>query len=517
MREFNTSGPCNPALHYTVLRETLLAEGMEKVQKGQFFTLFAPRQSGKTTYFQLLLERLNAQNFTPIWISLEHTTSLSKARFYASLTYDLQRKFSVQGIEMKQVIKDALGLSELFAELETEPIVLVIDEFEGIPDSVLSEVMHTFRKIYHEKSHYRLQSLILVGVSTLADLVLSTASPFNIADEISLGYFTQAEVEDLISQYVAETGQRFSPKVIQKIYNNTKGQPDLVCALCSYIVTQMAQDKNQPVTMADFRLTLQYFLTRKLDKNIINIVQKARQRKEFMLKLLFDDRPLPFNVDVPDIAWLYAHGVIEEADGQVVMNVPLYAKRLINAFAPLINGETDYYVTSPHDNFHQYLTTDGGLDLNALLIAYRTYVQRRGGQAFDTETLKEAACHYSLDSFINFFITQLGGQTYIEVPSGKGRVDILIRYQTFTYVIEVKRFSNLSNFKRGKGQLVAYLKSEGLQAGYYVVFSQVHTEADTLYSEETLEGVQIYTHIILLNFLAPSQLPVPEGLQENRK
>jgi hypothetical protein len=44
MREFNTSGPCNPALHYTVMREALIAEGEEKVRKGRYFTLFAPRQ-----------------------------------------------------------------------------------------------------------------------------------------------------------------------------------------------------------------------------------------------------------------------------------------------------------------------------------------------------------------------------------------------------------------------------------------------------------------------------------------
>ncbi|KHD08586.1 hypothetical protein PN36_22590 [Candidatus Thiomargarita nelsonii] len=49
MREFNTSGPCNPALHYTVMREALIAEGKEKVRKGRYFTLFAPRQTGKTT------------------------------------------------------------------------------------------------------------------------------------------------------------------------------------------------------------------------------------------------------------------------------------------------------------------------------------------------------------------------------------------------------------------------------------------------------------------------------------
>jgi len=31
MREFNTTGPCDPALHYTVMREALMLEGQKKV------------------------------------------------------------------------------------------------------------------------------------------------------------------------------------------------------------------------------------------------------------------------------------------------------------------------------------------------------------------------------------------------------------------------------------------------------------------------------------------------------
>jgi hypothetical protein len=56
MREFNTSGPCDPALHYTVIREALMIPAIEKVKKGRYFTLFAPRR--KTTFFQLMIERL---------------------------------------------------------------------------------------------------------------------------------------------------------------------------------------------------------------------------------------------------------------------------------------------------------------------------------------------------------------------------------------------------------------------------------------------------------------------------
>jgi hypothetical protein len=51
---------------------------------------------------------------------------------------------------------------------------------------------------------------------------------------------------------------------------------------------------------------------------------------------------------------------------------------------------------------------------------------------------KEAAGHYSLDAFLNFFVERIGGHTFIEVPSGRGRTDILILYQSWKTIIETK-------------------------------------------------------------------------------
>ncbi|MDM8528719.1 AAA-like domain-containing protein [Anaerolineales bacterium HSG24] len=519
MREFNTTGPCNPALHYTVMREALMEVGKEKVNKSKFFTIFAPRQSGKTTYFQLLLERLRDEGYTAIWISFENLKKLTKERFYKALTIRLGRALAEQhNIKTDIAITDALDLSEFFANIKTTPIILIIDEFEGIPDDVLSEVMHTFRQIYHQKGSYRLHSLILVGVSTIAELVVGPASPFNIADELEIEYFTRDEVDDLIGQYVTETGHCFDETVIKTIYENTHGQPGLVCALCNHLVTKVVPDKNQPVTMGDFYPTLQFFLTKHITNNIINIVQKARQKRVFMLKLLFQPQPIPFSMYEPDIAWLHANGVVDDVDGYVDVLVPLYKKVLITAFRPVINGEAEHYLTTARDVLGDYITEDGtGLNVNALLKAYRAYIRRRGFRAFDTENLKEGACHYSLDGYINFFIERLEGQTYIEVPSGRGRTDILIRYRQRTYIIEVKIFSDDSYFKKGKGQLAQYLKSEGLDEGYYVVFSKIHTEDDKLYDENIIEGKRIYTHIIRTKFDRPNETGVPIELKVTRE
>ncbi|MCK5523145.1 MAG: AAA-like domain-containing protein, partial [Thiomargarita sp.] len=429
MREFNTTGPCDPAKHYTVMRDAFMATSLEQVKKGRYFTLFAPRQAGKTTFFKLLLNLIEKEgNLTTVWISFENLKTASKEEFYQELNHELHRGLPKQEIPSELTIHNPISLSHFFDKNRnlSKPIVLVIDEFEGIPDSVLSEVMHTFRKIYHKREYHRLHSLLLVGVSTIAELVISSASPFNITEELQIPYFTQEEVNELIKQYVTESKQVFEENVIKTIYDNTQGQPGLVCALCSYLVEKLVTNRHQPVTMEHYYKAQHHFLTERFDKNIINIVQKARGKRNFMLKLLFDEEPLPFSIHEPDIAWLYANGVIDKDNGETNILVPLYKKVLITAFRPSINGESRHYINSPDETINQYLTPDGELNVNALLEEYRAYIRRRGFRAFDTEHLKEAAWHYSLDGFINFFIQCLGGQTFVEVPTGRGRTDILI-------------------------------------------------------------------------------------------
>ena len=304
----------------------------------------------------------------------------------------------------------------------------MIDEFEEIPPTVLGEVMHTFRAMYQKHQKHNLHSLMLAGVSTLVELILGSASPFNVTDQLEIPYFSFAEVQELIDMYVAESGQPFDEEIVRAIYQNTLGQPGLVNALCDYLVTKMVPDRSQPITMDAFYPTLKHFLTERQDKNIVNIVQKAKEKRDFMLRVLFGDEPIPFSTNDETISYLYAHGVIDNVNGEVDIIIPIYAKTLITTFRPLINGESPHFVTSIHETFQQYVTPDG-LDLNAILGNYDAYVRRRGFRAFDTDHLKEGAWHYSLDGFINFFISHLGGDTLVETPSGRGRTDIFSAIQ----------------------------------------------------------------------------------------
>ena len=61
MRRFGTHGRVYPEDHYVVPRTTEVADFINRVKAGRYIVLFAPRQTGKTTFFQLALEALEAK------------------------------------------------------------------------------------------------------------------------------------------------------------------------------------------------------------------------------------------------------------------------------------------------------------------------------------------------------------------------------------------------------------------------------------------------------------------------
>ena len=507
LREFNTSGPCDARLHYTVPRTEVVALGLERIEKGRYFTIFAPRQAGKTTCFQMMLEALKDRpQYVGTWISTEDLRSAPPEVFWRKLSLRLGREFEIVLPDFAPPeIAGAWDLEEFAVSLKRQTglrWVLIIDEFEGVPPDLIGELMHHFRQLYHKRDTHALHSLVAVGVRNITEANLDHASPFNIADEIQIPYFTRTEVEELVQQYVEETGQEFSPEVIHQVHANTAGQPGLTCALCLDLVGRFATDRSQPVALEAFWAMFEYYLREKIDKNVSNIVNKAKQERELMLKVLFNGE-VPFSVHDEATSFLYVNGVIANADGIIEVPVPLYKKCLIFAFSPLINGEIEHY-SGVGTDFSAFLDGDG-LNVPALIESYRQYVRRRGFRAFDTENLREGAWHYSLDGYISFFVERLGHRSFVEVPTGRGRTDILIVWGRRSYVIETKVYTDNHTYQNGKCQLAEYLRSEGLEEGYYVVFSNRHTDEDTLSEDETIDGKRILTTIIRTNLEPASE------------
>ena len=94
------------------------------------------------------------------------------------------------------------------------------------------------------------------------------------------------------------------------------------------------------------------------------------------------------------------------------------------------------------------------------------------------------------------------------MPSGRGRTDILILYRERKYIIETKIFLSQTQYQHGKQQLADYLTTERIDEGFYVVFTQKHNAADSLFFDETVNGKRIRTYLIRVDFETPSTRPL---------
>ena len=72
MRQFNTSGPNLPAKHYTLPRTQLVQQGKNLVYDERYFTIWAPRQTGKSTYFRFLAEALQIEGYKIAFVNFEN-------------------------------------------------------------------------------------------------------------------------------------------------------------------------------------------------------------------------------------------------------------------------------------------------------------------------------------------------------------------------------------------------------------------------------------------------------------
>jgi hypothetical protein len=500
MRTFNTSGPNIIEEHYTLPRLDWIAKGKELVYKNRYFTIWAPRQTGKSTYFTLLATTLREEGYKVCYVNFESFREGSLEDLLISLKNGLSYQWGIPF--------ESDTLNSVFEQIETirnEKCVLIIDEVEGINPLFFNSVLHTIRKAYHSRQTHCLKSVILVGVSNIVGVVKENASPFNIADNLNIPYFTNEETAELFSQHERETGQLFDPSVKNKISYITANQPGLVNAF-AYQLVEDYPDKPL-IEYADYLKVEDWFLTEAIDKNIGNIISKAEDYREFVELLLFKDVKIRFQINREEIRVLFVNGIIaKDEDGFVRFRVPLYQKCLYAAFYPYMNGESERIRGSII--VEDYFTEDDSLNIDKVIENYKEYALRRSFRYFREKskngryliTLKEATLVYSFETYLNAFLAIVEGKSYIEAHTALGRTDLLINVNNQEFVIEAKIYSDITQFKKGKKQLAYYAKSLSLDSAIYLVFVEsAITNPNVKETPETIDGVLIKTHLVPYN------------------
>ncbi len=496
MRYFNTSGPNITEEHYTLPRTELVQIGKKMVYNRRYFTIWAPRQTGKSTYFRFLAEELEKEGYKVAHVNFENFRDATLEAFLNEFVTCLQYYWKIDFPE-----QSLQALFTRISQITDSKLVLIIDEVEGINPAFFGTVLHSIRNVYHSRSRHGLKSVILVGVNNIVGVVQDNASPFNIADNLNVPYFTTEETFALLELHERETGQAFEPTVKAKIAEITANQPGLVNGF-GWKLTQDYSHKAL-ISYEDYLKVEEWYLEEAIDKNISNIINKAQKYRDFIQKLLFTETKIRFQINQVHIRELYVNGVIQrDADGFVCFHVPLYQKCLHAAFYPYLNGENDRIQRNL--NVREYFTELGELKLDRVIQEYKVYAERRGFSYFREKdakgkyiSIKESALLYSFETFINAFLGVIGGKSYLEAHAGLGRTDLVLNVRNQEYVVEAKVYHNITQFNEGKIQLAYYLKRLNLKHGFYLIFvdSEV-THPDVLGNDEIVEGVRIKTDLV---------------------
>ncbi len=536
MRRFGTQGPVHPKKNYVVSRAAELSDFIMRVKEGRYIVIFAPRQTGKTTFFQRALDVFadEASAYFPIPLNFEEyedcTPSVFYSGLYADICEEIENVFARRGEVFPKALTDFLQNAEITDHLsmgrffrrfssflDDQRVVLIIDEFDGIPKEAVRGFLHSLRRIYVSNPVSRCpHSIGIVGVKSITQLNYDRSiSPFNIQDEFNLPNFTLAQVQELLGQYTAEVGQAFAPEVVTSIHKQTAGQPVLVNRFAQILTEELDIPKTEPITLPYFT-TAHAQLLAENNVNITHLITNIRKNPRFesmLMRIMERDEGVDFNPDNDIISELATYGVIARGnDGVCEILNPIYLYRIMRAFKPLVNGlEQEYFPADTSNALRDYLTPTGQIEMEALLDNFRDFIARARFRILQVpDTPQESVGRHLLLAYLDEFVRRIGGVMHIEVQTGRGRMDILITHNQQKYIVETKIWRGNSRYQAGKKQLAAYLKVEGATEGYYVVFDH-RQDPEPRRETETIDDVTVRSYVIPVVQERPSDERLPDA------
>jgi hypothetical protein len=518
VRRFSSYGPVDSGEDFYVERRELVEQCVGELvgnpdKGGHFFTIWAPRQSGKTWIMRRAVAEIRArygERFAVGALSMQGVILKDDEPAEAFLPW-VPDRFGLAFNRKPATPADWAAWSRLFARSDgffDRPVILCIDEFDSLPRPVIDRLVTLFRDISLNREGYFLHGLALVGVRTVLGVDSDRGSPFNVQRSLHVPNLSRDEVIELFAQYEGESGQPIAPEVVARVFDATRGQPGLVSWFGELLTETYNRDASQPISLARWHEVYAAACQIEPNNTMMNLLQKARQHTAEVAQL-FTRSDVPFSFGQPWCNFLYTHGVIDHAQaaGQdgVLRHVcrfssPFVQHRLYLDLAGDLELDRRVPVVNPHDDLTSVFTR---LDLPALLGCYRDYLRRlddkginpwRGQVRRADLHLAEAAGHFHL----YWWLVEAAGSHLVvspEFPTGNGKVDLHVSNGERSGVIEVKSFTQRSDLPSQRAQAARYATSRGLAAATLARFVPTEDEAllKELSGEALVDGVVVTT------------------------
>ncbi|MPZ28192.1 MAG: ATP-binding protein [Micromonosporaceae bacterium] len=477
--------------------EPRLPEARGLVERGHYFVLHAPRQTGKTTTLAELARALTAEGrYAAIRFSCE-TAEVTGDDYVAaqrevlgSIAIAAQAQLPADQQPPQPWPEASPGQQLLvglraWAAASPLPVVLFFDEIDALRGESLRSVLRQLRDGYTARPAAFPHSVALCGLRDVRDYKaaaggdpsrLGTSSPFNIKIEsLRLSDFTADQVADLYGQRTAETGQSFTEPALERSFEYTRGQPWLVNALAREFTEKMDVPPATPITAEHVAAAKERLILARathLDSLLARLTE-PRVRKVIEPLIAGELTIVDEDYDV-DVAYLRDLGLLAPSDPEAIAN-PIYREVIVR----VLGASTQRRVAADPRSF---VRPDGRLDFDRVLREFAGFWRENG------EVLTRGTVYHEVAPQLVFMaycqrIVNGGGYVDREYGLGYRRIDLLIRWpypdpdgtrswQREAVELKVWRPQQADPTPDGLRQLDEYLKRLDLDRGTLVVFDR---------------------------------------------
>lgn len=519
MRHFSSYGPVNAKVHFCVKRQALITQGVEQLigrdeDAGDYFTIWAPRQTGKTWLMRQIQQAIDLKyhdKFTVFSFSFGALRGMS-------FTSDFPKPFGEllkEKLPSKPIVSSWRAFRGLFSRTEglwDRPLVLLIDEVDTLPLSLIDLMVAQFRELYLDRQNNWLHGLALVGVRAVLGIESERGSPFNIQRSLRVPNLTNDEVKELYHQYQQESGQPVEAGVVEQISHATNGQPGMVSWFGELLTEKYNPGQNQAINIQSWKQVWHKARFIEPNNTVMNLIAKAKipEYQAFLIEL-FTRSNLAFSFHDPLCSYLFLHGIVtsetimpasEELEEICRFSSPFLQDCLYHALSREIVVKITSILTLPLLDKLADVFAGSSLDLPALLTRYQDYLVRLKAQGINpwkkqprrkTDLqLTEKVGHFHLFGWLK---EAVGRRCVVspEFPTGNGQVDIHLQCGQRRGIIEVKSFVDSYQIESDQKQAADYAKNLGLSSVTIALFIPVleETVLETLSTTEVINGIEV--------------------------
>ena len=505
VKEFITTGICNPQKHYMVDISERLEKIKAMIDAGKYFCINRARQYGKTTTLSALRRHLVPQ-YEVVSISFQGIGKAgygTEEKFVQSFSRLIKRERSTGTNIPNQTIKalsDFIDRKEHMARLDElydtivewceasdNPVVLMIDEVDSASENqVFLDFLAQLREGYlsrEDKGTPAFHSVILAGVTDIKHLKSKIRpdedqkenSPWNIAADFDIDMsLSEDGIKGMLDEYEADHHTGMDTEAMARLLRQyTSGYPYLVSRLCQLMDgavgdrvgltaawTGQGMDEAIKIILADNKDPLFGSVMGKL----VNLPQLKTQLRDILMK----GDVIAWLPDDEEQKLLYMYGFIKNENNTVKVANRLFEMRLYQYFL----GESRKNEAFRSDALvHKsiFINDDHSLNMFEILDHFVKTQKRVHGES-DDRFLEEEGRERFL-TYIAPIINGTGTYSIEEQTRDKLRMDVVIHYLGRRYVVELKIWRGPRYNADGEKQIMEYLDYFDLTMGYMVSFN----------------------------------------------